>query len=180
MNAQGNPRYLFFNETDLYYSYSVIDIFQNFRNIYRFLQTISHYNEWRTVKKMLHFHIHFKHFQNYSFSLSARRKYPTSGICFSYDLNFKSHLNFSRPFVTVPLFKTYYLFLFWSDFHNPSGLIAGDSDHLCAGWWRSGLGHSPSSQSWFDDALLWRLKILHTCCVSIQGLFSSEATIRSL
>ena len=51
--------------------------------------------------------------------------------------------------VAVPVGKTFCLLLFWADLHNPSGVIAVDSDHLCA---------ELGSQSGCDDALLWRLK----------------------
>ena len=64
--------------------------------------------------------------------------------------------------VAVPLFKrsSSDLSLFWGDFPNPSGLIAGNSDHLCAGWqgllieeWKQLGGIPPPSQSWCDNAL---------------------------
>lgn len=37
----------------------------------------------------------------------------------------------SHPPVAVPLCKTRYLWLFWAEVQNPSGLIAAGSDHLC-------------------------------------------------
>ena len=62
--------------------------------------------------------------------------------------------------VAVPLSETIFL-CFGLIFQNPSGLIAVDSDHLCAGRWRltpvwveAVWGHSPPSQTWCHDALL--------------------------
>ena len=46
---------------------------------------------------------------------------------------FNNFLHSLFHIVAVPLFETCYVFWFEAYFQIPSGLIAGDSDHLCAG-----------------------------------------------